>query len=435
MQLVRDWLDPTVSNEAIAASAPRFMESSGEFDAVRTRALKLLRGIRYDPSHILSYPFKPFDVRLAYLDPMIQPLFSRPAPALMRQACTPDNFFFLTRDTADKDPEGAPFFVSKRVCDYDFLSGHARHFSCLSKTSERRGFHDDDVGDLGFTNGRLEEQTTANLSAYARSYLASLGISDVDGDVETAGLVWMHALAIGYSHAYLTENADGIRQSWPRIPLPATREVLESSAALGKSIAALLDTESSVDAVNVGTVRRELRCMGTLQVSPGHVLDTVAGDLGITAGWGHGGKDGVTMPGKGRLTKRDYSAPELEAIEAGAVATGMTLDDALTLLGRQTYDVWLNDVAFWQNVPVNAWNYIIGGYQVIKKWLSYRERTLLDRDLSIDETRYVTEMVRRLAALVLLQPSLDANYRACAAAVVEREQTAGEQGAHRRSRT
>jgi hypothetical protein len=141
------------------------------------------------------------------------------------------------------------------------------------------------------------------------------------------------------------------------------------------------------------------------------------------------------MPGKGRLTKRDYSAPELEAIEAGAVAAGATLDDALAVLGRQTCDVWLNDLAFWQNVPVNVWNYVIGGYQVIKKWLSYHEKTLLGRDLTADEARYVTEMVRRLAALVLLQPSLDANYRACAAAVVERERTPGEQGAHGRDGT
>ena len=59
----------------------------------------------------------------------------------------------------------------------------------------------------------------------------------------------MHALAIGYSPAYLTENADGIRQDWPRIPLPDTKEALLASAALGRQIAALLDTEHDVGAV------------------------------------------------------------------------------------------------------------------------------------------------------------------------------------------
>jgi hypothetical protein len=53
----------------------------------------------------------------------------------------------------------------------------------------------------------------------------------------------------------------------------------------------------------------------------------------------------------------------------------------------------------------------IGGYQVIKKWLSYREKELLGRGLMPEEVRYVTEMARRLAALIALQPSLDENYR------------------------
>ena len=56
------------------------------------------------------------------------------------------------------------------------------------------------------------------------------------------------------------------------------------------------------------------------------------------------------------------------------------------------------------------WDYTIGGYQVIKKWLSYREKPLLGRGLTPDEVRYVTEVARRLSALVSLQKELDANY-------------------------
>ncbi|MDV7399597.1 hypothetical protein RZS08_49745, partial [Arthrospira platensis SPKY1] len=54
----------------------------------------------------------------------------------------------------------------------------------------------------------------------------------------------------------------------------------------------------------------------------------------------------------------------------------------------------------------------VGGYQVIKKWLSYREKTVLGRDLRLEEALYVTELIRRLAALAVLQPVLDANYAA-----------------------
>lgn len=52
----------------------------------------------------------------------------------------------------------------------------------------------------------------------------------------------------------------------------------------------------------------------------------------------------------------------------------------------------------------------MGGYQVIKKWLSYREMGLLGRSLTKEEARYVTGMARRIAALLLMGPALDANY-------------------------
>jgi hypothetical protein len=54
----------------------------------------------------------------------------------------------------------------------------------------------------------------------------------------------------------------------------------------------------------------------------------------------------------------------------------------------------------------------VGGYQVVKKWLSYREKALMGRDLRLDEALYVTDLIRRLAALVALQSALDASYTA-----------------------
>jgi len=71
-------------------------------------------------------------------------------------------------------------------------------------------------------------------------------------------------------------------------------------------------------------------------------------------------------------------------------------------------------VTFWRGCGVKycveSTANTIGGYQVIKKWLSYREKELLGRGLTPEEVRYVTEMARRLAALVALQPCLNENY-------------------------
>ena len=118
------------------------------------------------------------------------------------------------------------------------------------------------------------------------------------------------------------------------------------------------------------------------------------------------------MPGKGRIIERDYSTDERKAIERGAQLLRLTDEEALAHLGERTCDVYLDDVAYWKNIPARVWDYTIGGYQVIKKWLSYRELELLGRPLTPDEAREVMNMARRIAAIVLLEPALDENYQA-----------------------
>jgi Type ISP C-terminal specificity domain len=73
-------------------------------------------------------------------------------------------------------------------------------------------------------------------------------------------------------------------------------------------------------------------------------------------------------------------------------------------------DESLNDDLFWKNISSKVWEFFIGGYQIIKKWLSYREFEFLGRPLTTMEADEVTAMVRRLTTLCLMQPELDANY-------------------------
>ena len=47
------------------------------------------------------------------------------------------------------------------------------------------------------------------------------------------------------------------------------------------------------------------------------VLSSTA-NLSLTAGWGHAGQNGVTMPGKGKRETRGYTAEEAAAVTGGA---------------------------------------------------------------------------------------------------------------------
>lgn len=355
-------------------------EDAGRFQAREARA-KLLKVTSFDEGSIRRYSLYPYDLRWCY-HTNVRPLWNEPRPALAAQEW-PGNNFFITRMMAERPNEGAFILMTGSLPDYHLLrpnavaiplrlnAGHGqRGGRCLPTALVLPGMEHD------------SNKITANLSPTARAYLASLGLPDPDIDQATAELIWYHALAIGYAPAYLAENADGIRQDWPRIPLPGAKDALFASAALGRQVAALLDSEAPVPGVTAGNIRDELKGIAVFQRLDGKPANPEAGDLDLTAGWGHGGKDGVTMPGKGKLIRRDDGA----------------------------CDIYLNDNTYWQNVPEAVWHYTIGGYQVIKKWLSYREKPLLGRGLTSDEVRYVTETARRLATLIALQPALDDNY-------------------------
>jgi hypothetical protein len=124
-----------------------------------------------------------------------------------------------------------------------------------------------------------------------------------------------------------------------------------------------------------------------------------------------GGENGIIMPGKGKVITRDHTPEELTTIREGARALGLTLEQAQEHLGETTCDICLNGVAYWRNIPAKVWSYYIGGYQVIKKWLSYREQPLLGRSLTIQEAWEVTHMARRLTGIVLMEPALDEKYQ------------------------
>lgn len=374
---MRMYFDRSIEWQELADLQTGLTEDAARFDAKRARK-KVLASENFAGGRIRKYVLRPMDTRWCYFSP-IRPLWNEPRPTLWAQSW-PANSFLMCRPVGVADPEGVPFYFTRLLGDNDFLRGHAYYIPALAYVQPA------EITQSGADAEAIPPQP--NLSAVALKYLQALGLADPHEQLEIAEVVWLHALAIGYSPAYLTENADGIRMDWPRIPLPNSREQLLASAALGRRVAALLDTETPVTGVTSGTVRAELRQIGVLEGSSPL-------NLTITAGWGSAGKEGVTMPGRGSRTQR--------APEPGEVAAG---------LGESTHDVYLNPDTYWRNIPDRVWNYYIGGYQVIKKWLSYREAKLLGRAITPDEAREVRDMARRLAAIVLLEPELDANYQA-----------------------
>jgi hypothetical protein len=402
---MQKYFDSTIDWESFKTQGGGLEKDGGGFVA-RDCRVKVQAAEQYDDTKIRRYALYPFDSRWCYHS-NTPPLWNRPRPALAEQKWEGNNFI-ITRMMAERPNENVVITCSSILPDYHLLRPNAIAIPIYIKTdntkkeSPQHSLFDDPAGDSVPT-------IEANLSQKAAEYLSSIGITDISFESKAAELLWAHTLAIGFSKRYMSENSDGIRQDWPRIPLPISKTALVASSDLGKIVAKLTDTEKSIKGVTTGTIREEVKAVGNITRLGGGTLDPNSGDLEVKNGWGHVSKTGI-MPGKGKTVERDYTETEKTAIQKGTDALGLTNEEALVLLGEKTVDVYLNEKAYWSNIPLRVWEYTIGGYQVIKKWLSYREYSVLGRDLTPGEVREVRDMARRMAALLLMEPALNANY-------------------------
>jgi len=379
VQRLERYFDARVTDEAIKRSYPRAMQDTARFDARATRKHLVARGFK--PEYVVPYAYRPLDTRWVYWEPETR-LLGEKSPDLFPQVFQ-GNLWFYTTGRTRKDIIEPPIALS-RVTDLNLMDSGARGFPLFIRDISQEAA-DEAHPDL-FAPAK-PSGPQPNLTDYAREYLAGLKCGAED--------LFFHIVAVLHAPLYREENAGALRQDWPRVPLPKTAKVLKAGADLGRQIAALLDPETPVEGVTTLKVRPDLKGLGELTVSNGAIPGPskprgknapITPDLAIAARWGYAGQGGVTMPGPGQVTPGTR--------------------------GEGYLDIHLNATTRWKDVPEPVWNYTLGGYQVLKKWLSYRESALLGRPLTPDEAQHFTHHVRRITAILVLHEKLDAHYGA-----------------------
>ena len=370
---IGDYFNAGLSDEDMERRYPLSMRNPREYDSRSVREA-LIRLGGPDEENIVRYAYRPFDTRWLYWEAR-EKLVDRPRPEYKPHAFE-GNLWLSAVPRSRRDSTEPQVAITSHLASLHLNEWGASMFPAWLR----------DEG-LALVGGG--EQRRPNLTDAAQRYLDRLGLGVDD--------LFHHALAVLHDSSYRTANSGALRMEWPRIPLPGwpeggtpgAAEELVASAARGRELAALLDSETHVAGVTTGALRSEIASIAVPTTTDGGNM--AANDFSMKVGWGHFGSGEAVMPGQGRVVERLYTAAERAALGSAADA-----------LGDSTFDIHLNDRAYWRNVPDAVWQYKLGGYQVLKKWLSYRERGVLGRALRPEEVQHFTDTARRIAAILLL---------------------------------
>ena len=369
-QRVSDYFNPNLSHSEIARRYPAAMRQTTRFDAQQVRDTLLARGGPVE-SGFIRYAYRPFDTRWLYWEADTKLLDEKRAE--YKPHVFPGNLWLIAQQKPRR--EWTPPQVISDIGCLDLMDRSATYIPIK-------------LLDDGLPLQVRGSEPLSNLSPVAETYLARIGAEVED--------LFHHVLAVLHDPAYRESNAGALRMEWPRIPIPGwpdgsadgAADALAQSAARGRQIARLLDSEAATPGVTDGVLRPEIAAIAVPSTSDDRNM--TADDFNLDAGWGHFGANQAVMPGQGNSTQRDYTPDERAA-----------LADAIPALGQTTFDIHLNHRAYWKNIPAAVWNYKLGGYQVLKKWLSYRDRQILRRPLTPEEVHHFTTTARRLSALIL----------------------------------
>lgn len=150
--------------------------------------------------------------------------------------------------------------------------------------------------------------------------------------------VFRYIYAVFHSPSYRERYAEFLMIDFPRIPIPKTKELFQELSILGNDLIALhLLQEEDSELVSVSNLKKN---RGIQFASP---------------------KDY-----KFKSSSKGKSEPIIEK-------------------GYPKYEnenVYVNEADYFESVPEEVWNFHIGGYQVLHKWLKdRRERALSDEDV------------------------------------------------------
>lgn len=290
------------------------------------------------------YPclYRPFDIRFLFYSDII---LERSRRNIMRHLLCVENIALIT-SRLNKGEKFAHTQVTKTITEV----------ICMSPKTSNNGFlfplylYPTDRSDLFDTSHEASHAPSgrrANLSPeFVSDLKAKLGMEFLpDGKGDRCGTfgpedVFGWIYAVLHSPTYRERYAEFLKIDFPRVPLTVKADLFRALCAHGDELIAL------------------------------HLMQKVGP-----------GPAAFPVSGTDEVEKVRYSEPSADSP------------------GR----VWINKEQFFEGVPPEVWEFLIGGYRVAEKWLKDRKGRVLD----YDDIRHYQNIVAALAETVRLMAEID----------------------------
>ncbi|OBQ52889.1 N-6 DNA methylase [Tamlana sp. s12] len=268
--------------------------------------------------------YRPFDYRWSCYTGNSRGLYSSPQPEIMKDISGANNALILPKQVPER--EVASCFITK------YKSGHK---SCSA-------YNTNSIFPLYLYLEKSEQQTieetserTPNLNqAIVKEIAEKLGLTFTNEKEETKGTfapidILDYIYAVLHSPTYREKYKEFLKIDFPRVPYPKDVKTFWSLVKLGKEV-------------------REIHLLESNKVE--NYITSY--EMAVNAENDH---NVITT----KIGKKDWE-----------------IIDTDKQLGR----IWINESKYFDNVPLTAWEFYIGGYQPAQKWLKDRKERTLEFD-------------------------------------------------------
>lgn len=323
-----------------------------------TRNLLAINNFEVEPNRVIPYNYRPFDVRFTYYDERI---YTRPVLKVKKQF-DEKNIALLTTKIL-KAEDFAHAFVTNLFSDVIFLSNKTSTNTFVFPLYLYKEDMQQSLLNEKSKSSNLQWSNLPSLYQTAQPFTSKLS----GNFIQTAGAIFYYIYAILYSNTYRQKYQEFLKIDFPRIPFTKDYQLFQSLAQRGEELVELHLLKSKY------LEKSKVKFYGKGSLSVEMPSFTTKVDLDSY----------LDFPRPDYLTSDEGG---LDVIERGIIK--------------------VNQKQFFGPINKDVWNYNIGGYQVLEKWLKDRR----GRILSSEDVKHYCKVATALSETIEIQKEIDRLY-------------------------